>query len=149
MFSSCSGYCFTSHSVASANGRPASCSSFQSLVQIFWKNHFISSSLSKMVRYTYSGFQSIKTPPRSKITVLIWLIPEINTKNIMASAQRYQSMFAKMKSGIAFLLLLIPTGPQAMFGIRVACLTHCPRLCRKNQLPVPAYHKYHYAYKGQ
>ena len=42
------------------------------ILPVFYKkNQSIFSSLSKMVRYTYRGFQSIKTPPRSKIIVSI------------------------------------------------------------------------------
>src|SRR5258708_31452398 len=51
---------------ASANGRPASCCSFQDCVHTVARNSSIASvSPSKSLRYKYRGFQSIRTPPRS------------------------------------------------------------------------------------
>src|SRR6267154_5985285 len=51
---------------ASANGRPASCCSFQDCVHTVARNSSIASvSPSKSLRYKYRGSQSIRTPPRS------------------------------------------------------------------------------------
>src|SRR5688500_20038637 len=67
--------CFSSNrSVASLMGRPASCISFHSIVQIFSKKCFFFSLSSNIVSNTYSGFQSINTFPRSNMNVVIFMV---------------------------------------------------------------------------
>src|SRR5882672_5648978 len=65
----CGCTCFSA-AQASANGRPASCSSFHDCVHTEARNSSIASlSPSKSLRYKYRGSQSISTPPRSNTAI--------------------------------------------------------------------------------
>src|SRR5712671_22476 len=65
----CGCTCFSA-AQPSANGRPASCSSFHDCVHTVARNSSIASlSPSKSLRYKYRGSQSISTPPRSNTAI--------------------------------------------------------------------------------